>query len=83
MNAESIFKGAISIVGVVQLLKNFIPIKAGWVWTIFTILVGIGISALQYLSPTWVMDAIITISGASLFYDTIYQTFEKLFKRES
>lgn len=81
MNAEFIFKGALSIVGTVQLLKQFIPCKKGWVWTIITILVGSGICLMQSRFPR-VAEPIVMVTGATIFYDTIYQSFEKIFKRE-
>lgn len=81
MNAEFIFKGALSIVGTVQLLKQFIPCKKGWVWTIITILVGFGICLMQSRFPH-VAEPIVVVTGATIFYDTIYQSFEKLFKKE-
>lgn len=81
MNAEFIFKGTLSIVGTVQLLKQFIPCKKGWVWTIITILVGSGICLIQSRFPR-VAEPIVTVTGATIFYDTIYQSFEKIFKRE-
>lgn len=80
MDTAAIVKAAVATVGVVQLLKNFIGKGGKIVWTIVTLLCGTGITALQYLCPVWVMDSIIVIAGASLFYDTIYQTFEKIFK---
>lgn len=81
MNAESITKVAIATVGVTQMLKNLIPLKEGKIWTLFTILVGIGITVMQCLCPSIVMDGAIAISGATIFYDTIYQSFEKFFKK--
>lgn len=81
MNVEFIFKGALSIVGTVQLLKQFIPCKKGWVWTIITILVGFGICLIQSRFPH-MTEPIVVVTGATIFYDTIYQSFEKFFKRE-
>lgn len=81
MNAEFIFKGALSIVGTVQLLKQFIPCKKGWAWTIITILVGSGICLMQSRFPH-MAEPIVMVTGATIFYDTIYQSFEKLFKKE-
>ena len=81
MNAEFIFKGALSIVGTVQLLKQFIPCKKGWAWTIITILVGFVICLMQSRFPN-MTEPIVMVTGATIFYDTIYQSFEKLFKKE-
>lgn len=81
MDTAAILKVAVATVGVTQLLKNLIGKGGKVTWTIATILVGVGISVMQCLCPSVVMDATIAISGASIFYDTIYQTFEKIFKR--
>lgn len=81
MDTTAIIKVAVATVGVTQLLKNLICKGGKALWTIITILVGVGTSAIQCLCPSVVMDAIIAISGATVFYDTIYQTFEKIFKR--
>lgn len=72
-----LIKNALAIVGVTQMLKSFIPIKKGWIWTIITTLVGVVIC----LIPSQCLTPIITISGATIFYDTIFQAFEKVFKR--
>ena len=81
MDTAIIVKVAVATVGVVQLIKNLINKGNKLVWTLVTIGVGFGMTGLQYLAPTWVMDGAIIVSGASLFYDTIYQTFEKIFKK--
>lgn len=81
MNTEEIIKVAIAIVGVTQIIKSFIPLKRKGICILVTILVGIGICLLQHYIPT-VVTPLIAISGATIFYDTIYQTFEKLFKRK-
>lgn len=82
MDTSAILKVAVATVGVTQLLKNLIGKGGKAVWTIVTILVGVGISVMQYLCPTVVMDSAIAISGASIFYDTIYKSFEKIFKHD-
>ena len=82
MDTAAIIKVAVATVGVTQLLKNLIGKGGKIIWTIVTILVGIGISVMQYLCPSVVMDSTIAISGASIFYDTIYKSFEKIFKHD-
>ena len=82
MNTEEIIKIALAIVGVTQIIKNFLPTKGKWLCTLVTILVGIGICLIQSHFPL-VITPLIAISGATIFYDTIYQTFEKLFKKTS
>lgn len=83
MNTAAIVKAAVATVGVTQLLKNLIGKGGKVVWTVVTILVGVGISVIQCLCPATVMDSTIAISGASIFYDTIYKSFEKIFKHDS
>lgn len=80
MDTSAIVKVAVATVGVTQLLKNLIGKGGKVVWTIATILCGIGITIIQCLCPAVVMDGIIAVSGATIFYDTIYKTFEKIFK---
>ena len=82
MDTAAIIKVAVASVGVTQLLKNLIDKGGKVVWTIVTILVGVGISVIQCLCPSTVMDSTIAISGASIFYDTIYKSFEKIFKHD-
>lgn len=82
MDTSAIIKVAVATVGVTQLLKNLIGKGGKIIWTIITILVGVGISVIQCLCPSTVMDSAIAISGASIFYDTIYKSFEKIFKHD-
>lgn len=80
MSTAVIIKIAVATVGVVQMLKNLIGKGGKVLWTIVTVLCGAGITALQCLCPSVVMDGVIAVAGATVFYDTIYKTFEKLFK---
>ena len=77
MNGEDIVKRSLAIVGTTPLLKTFRPLKSGRVWGLITVFVGVGIC----LIPVTFLDPVIVISGATLFYDTIFQSFENLFKR--
>lgn len=82
MDTSAIIKVAVATVGVTQLLKNLIGKGGKTLWTIVTILVGTGITIIQCLCPAIIMDGIIAVAGATVFYDTIYKSFEKLFKKE-
>lgn len=81
MDTAAIIKVAVATVGVTQLLKNLIGKGGKRIWTTATILVGVVIVAIQYLCPPLVMDGVIAVAGATVFYDTIYKTFEKMFQR--
>lgn len=79
METELIAKAVLCTVGVVQMLKNFIPVKIKWMWALITIVVGV-VFSLPFI-PEWVMTAALVVSGATLFYDTIMKSFEKLFTK--
>lgn len=87
MNTTLIIKCALATVGIVQLLKSFLGnisnakwLRArAWVYALLTIFVGVLTTLLAYLAQPYVVDAMIVVSGASLFYDTIYKAFEKGF----
>lgn len=90
--SECIFICAICVVGVTQMIKNMISdgditttgtkkIK-GWIWSIVTILVSIAIVCAYEMLPSIVIECILVLSAASLFYDTIYKGLEKLIKNK-
>lgn len=81
MDTTAIIKIAVATVGVVQLIKNLTNKGGKVTWTIITVLCGTGISVVQCLCPAPIMDGVIAVAGATVFYDTIYKTFEKMFKR--
>lgn len=81
METASIIKIALATVGLTQMLKNLIGKGGKVLWTIITVLCGIGITVIQCLCPAVVMDGIIAVAGATVFYDTIYKTWENLFKK--
>lgn len=82
MDTTAIIKIAVATVGVVQLIRNLVGKGGKVLWTIVTVLCGTGITALQYLCPSVVMDGVIAVAGATVFYDTIYKTFENMFKEK-
>lgn len=81
---------AICIVGLTQVIKNFIDdgdittrnekkIK-GWVWTIVLAVVSvIVVFAYEKLPPVVIM-VLLSLSAASLFYDTVYKGFQAIIK---
>ncbi len=70
-------KLALAIVGTTQIIKNLIPVDGNRiVWTIVTIAVGVVLAILMHMP---LVEAIIGICGATLFYDTVYKFFENLF----
>lgn len=77
MDTSIIIKAAFSTVGTVQMLKNFINLKNKKLWVIPTVLFAV-VYTMPFI-PAWVLDAVLTVSGATLFYDTIVKSFEKIF----
>ena len=70
-------KQIISVVGTVEMIKNFDKQKKvpGFVWVILTVILGT-LSVLPFV-PDWVLDAALVVSVSSLFYDVILQSIKK------
>ena len=79
METDMMVKAAVAVVGSVQMLKNFTKtLKVpGFVWAILSI--GLGVIYSLPSMPAWVLDAVVVVSAATLFYDTIVKYFEKKF----
>lgn len=81
---------AICIVGLTQVIKNFIDdgdittrnekkIK-GWVWTIVLAVVSVVVVFTYEELPPVVIMVLLSLSAASLFYDTVYKGFQAIIK---
>ena len=70
-------KQIVSVVGTVEMLKNFDKNKKvpGAVWVIITIVFGT-LSVLPFI-PEWVLDAALVVSVSTLFYDVVLQSLKK------
>lgn len=70
-------KQIITVVGAVEMLKNFDKNKKvpGFVWVIATVIFGV-LSVLPFI-PEWVLDAALVISVSTLSYDVILQSLKK------
>ena len=77
MDTEYILKTAVAVVGSVEMLKNFTKtLKVpGFVWALITIVFGV-VYYLPFM-PEWALNAVVVVSAATLFYDTIVQYFKK------
>ena len=75
-------KQIISVVGTVEMIKNFDKQKKvpGFVWVILTMILGT-LSVLPFV-PDWVLDAALVVSVSSLFYDVILQNIKKTFAKK-
>ena len=72
---------ALATVGTTEILKNLIQKGGKRVWTLVTIVVGVGMSFIAFYLPEKVLYGIIGVSGATVFYDTVYKTFQKIFQK--
>ncbi len=80
--AFGLAKNIVSVVGVVEMIKNFdkqnkVP---GFVWVILTVALGT-VSVLPFI-PEWVLDAALVVSISTLFYDVILKNIKKLINRK-
>lgn len=71
---------ALATVGVTELIKNLVQKGGKRVWTLATIAVGVCMSLVAFYLPEKILYGIIGVSGATVFYDTIFKTFKKLFE---
>ena len=71
---------ALATVGVTEVLKNLIQKGGKRLWTLITILVGTGMLLLSIFCPEKVLQGVVAVSGATIFYDTIYKSFQKFFE---
>ena len=72
---------AIATVGTTEIIKNFIQKGGKRIWTLITLLVGALMSVVAFYLPEKILYGIIGVSGATVFYDTIYKAFQKMFER--
>ena len=69
--------------GVTEIIKNLIQKGGKRVWTLATIGVGVCMVLIAFYLPEKILYGIIGVSGATIFYDTIYQTFKKIFQKNT
>lgn len=78
METEILLWSMVAIVGTVGVLKNLIEKGGRKTWTIITIVVGMGVAYLALKLPIKALQVWVAVTGATLFYDTIFKAFEKL-----
>lgn len=79
--ATLVLKIALATVGVTEVIKNFIQKGGKKVWTLITLCVGVGMVFVVMYCPENVVLGIVGVSGAVVFYDTIFKSFKKLFEK--
>jgi len=83
MDFSKMAEVALATVGVTELIKNFIGKGGKKLWSLITIVVGVGMSLISIFLPEMVLFCIVGVSGAVVFYDTIFKAFKKLFDKIS
>ena len=75
-------KQIVTVVGTVEMLKNFDKQKKvpGAVWVIITAVFGL-LSVLPFV-PSWALDAALVTSVSTLFYDVILQNIKKAIEKK-
>lgn len=71
-----------STVGVTEILKNLIQKGGKRIWTLITLVVGVLMTVAAFYLPEKIMYGIIGVSGATVFYDTIFKRFQKIFEKK-
>ena len=74
---------ALATVGLTEILKNFIQKGGKRIWTLITIVVGVLVTVVAFYLPEKILYGVISVSGATIFYDTVYKSFQKLFAKLS
>ena len=78
MESELIIWTMICIVGTVGVIKNLVGKGGKRVWTVVTVVVGTGVAVAAIHLPVIVLQVWAAVTGATLFYDTIFKSFQKL-----
>lgn len=71
---------ALATVGTTEVIKNLVQKGGKRVWTLSTIAVGVLMTIIAFYLPEKVLYGIVGVSGATIFYDTIFKAFGKLFE---
>lgn len=81
METELLMWTMVAIVGTVGVVKDFVNKGGRIVWTTVTLLVGTGVAVAAMYLPLKVLQVWVAVTGATLFYDTIFKTFQRLIER--
>jgi hypothetical protein len=82
MNFSKLTYIALATVGITEVLKNLIQKGGKRFWTIVTIFDGALMTVIAIYCPEIVLGGIVAVSGATVFYDTIYKSFQKFFSEK-
>ena len=81
METEILIWTMVAITGTVGVIKNFIDKGGKRVWTVVTLVVGAGVAIAAMYLPLKALQVWVAFTGATLFYDTIFKSFQKLIEK--
>ena len=81
METEILIWTMVAITGTVGVIKNFIDKGGKRVWTVVTLVVGAGVAIAAMYLPLKALQVWVAVTGATLFYDTIFKSFQKLIEK--
>jgi hypothetical protein len=81
MDTMKVAEIALATVGMTEVIKNLVQKGGKRVWTLATLGVGAVMVAVAEFLPDTVLHGIVAVSGAVVFYDTIFKAFKKIFVR--
>ena len=71
----------LATVGMTEVIKNLVQKGGKRTWTIITLIVGSLMVVVDTFCPEKIIIGIIAVSGATIFYDTVFKAFQKVFER--
>ena len=76
MESELLLWTMVAICGTVGVLRNFVEAGGRKIWTLATLAIGAGIAVAALRLPIKALQVWVAVTGATLFYDTIFKAFE-------
>ena len=71
----------VAIVGTVGVIKNLVGKGGKRVWTLATLVIGAGVAVAAMYLPLKALQVWVAVTGATLFYDTIFKAFQRLIEK--
>ncbi len=83
METDIVLWTMVAIVGTVGVIKNFVNKGNRQIWTILTIVVGVVIAVAAMYLPIKALQVWVAVTGATLFYDTVFKSFQGFIEKLS
>lgn len=81
METQLLLWTMVAIVGTVGVIRNFINKGGRRTWTAVTVLVGVIVAIAAIYLPLKALQVWVAVTGATLFYDTIFKSFQKFIEK--